>query len=91
MIMKMEKYWNLMHYCVFMHRGIPLLLHNSTDTYTMRQGNDHYVYHNAAMMAAIPNGCMTSTTTRECSPDQKGVQEVCELTDVSILARVDRV
>ena len=23
------------------------------------------------MMVTIPNGCLASTTTRECSPDQK--------------------
>ncbi|KAG7022326.1 hypothetical protein SDJN02_16057, partial [Cucurbita argyrosperma subsp. argyrosperma] len=39
------------------------------------QGNDHYVYHNAAMVVAIPNGYPTSTTTRECSSDQKWVME----------------
>ena len=34
--MKMEKYWDLMHYCVLMHRGMPLILHNSTDVYVMK-------------------------------------------------------
>ena len=38
-----------MHYCVFMHWGIPLTLHNSTDEYVTRQEYDHYGYHNAAM------------------------------------------
>ena len=59
----------LMHYCVFMHWGILFLFHNSTDAHTTKQGNDHYVYHNAAMTFAIPNGCPTSTATREYSSD----------------------
>ena len=44
-----------------------------TDTYVMRQENDHYVYHNADTIVAIPNRCPTSTTIRECSFDKKGV------------------
>ena len=53
--------------------GIPLLLHDSTDAYTRRQRNYHYVYHNATMMVVIPNGCPTSTATQKCLPDQKEV------------------
>ena len=48
MIIKMEKCWDLMHYCVLMHWGIHLLLYDSTNAYSTRQRNDHYVYHNAA-------------------------------------------
>ena len=38
-----------MYYCVLMHWGIPLILHDSTDAYVMRQENDHYAYHNVAI------------------------------------------
>ena len=56
------------HALLYAHAsGIPLLLHNSTDAYTTRQGNNHYIHHNVVVMVAIPNGCPTSTTTRECS------------------------
>ena len=89
MIMKMEKCWDLMHYCVLLHRGIPLLLHDSTNAYATRQGNDLYIYHNALVTVVIPNGCPPSTTTKECSPDQKGAQQVCKLTGGSMLARMD--
>ena len=58
-----------MHYCVLMHRGISLLLHDNTDAYATRLGNDHYVYHNVVVTVAIPNGCPTLTVTKECSPD----------------------
>ena len=34
-----------MHYSVLMH-----LLHDNTDAYATRQGNDHYVYHNVVVM-----------------------------------------
>ena len=61
-----------MHYCVLMHRGLSLILHDSTDVYATRQGKDHYVYHNAAVTVAIPNGCLTLTATKECSPIRKG-------------------
>ena len=40
---------------------IPLFLHDSTDVYTAGQENVHYVYHNAVLTVAIPNGCSTST------------------------------
>ena len=49
MIMKMEKYWDLMHYCVLMHWGIPFTLHDNTDAYVTRQENNHYGYNNAMM------------------------------------------
>ena len=39
-------------------------------------------------MVAIPNGCPTSTTPKECSPDKKEAQEVCEPTGGSILTRL---
>ena len=68
-IIKMERYWDLIHYCVLMHRGITLFLYDSTDAYANRQGNDHYVWYSVAVMAATPNGCLASTTPRECSPD----------------------
>ena len=38
-----------MHYCVLMHWRIPLTLHESTDTYVMRQENNHSGYHNVVM------------------------------------------
>ena len=60
-----------MHYCALLHREITLFLHDSTNAYAMRQENEHYVYHNAVMMVAIPNGYPASTATKECSPDQK--------------------
>ena len=87
----MEKCWNLIHYCVLMHRGILLFLHDSSDTYATRQRNVHYVCHNAAVTIATPNGCPTSTTTKECSPEKKMAQEVCESTSRFTLARVDGV
>ena len=74
-----------------MHRRIPLFLHNSTDVYATRQGNAHYVYHNTAVTVATSNWCPASTTTIECSTDQKRAQEVCELTSESILACENRV
>ena len=58
-----------MHYCVLMYGGISLLIHDSTDAYATRQGNNHYIYHNATVSVAIPNEYLTSTATRECSPD----------------------
>ena len=76
---------------MFMHGEISLFLHDSTNAYTTRQGSNHYVYHNVAVMVAISNGCLESTTPRECSPTGKGAQEMCEPTGVSILARVNRV
>ena len=88
---KKKKLWDLMHYWVLMHREIILFLHDSTDTYATRKENVYYVCHNAAMTVAIPNGCPTSTTTRECSSDHKGAQEVGEPTGGSIIVRVDRV
>ena len=36
MINKMKKYLDLMHFCVLMHRGILIFLHDSTDVYAMR-------------------------------------------------------
>ena len=80
-----------MYFCVLMRWGIPLILHCSTDAYAARQGNDHYVYHNVAVMVTIPNRYSTSIATKECSPDQKGGPEVCEPTGGSIVARVDHV
>ena len=38
-----------MHYCVLMHWGIPLTLHDSTNVYVTRQEYDHYGYHNVVM------------------------------------------
>ena len=69
--------------------GIPLIIHDSTSAYVTRQGNNHYVYYNAAMIVAIPDECPTSTATRECSPVQKRAQEVCEPTGGSILTRMN--
>ena len=80
-----------MRYCVLMHRGIPLIIHDNTDAYVMRQENDHYVYHITAMTVAIRNGCPASTATKECSLNHKGAQEVWEPTSESILALVDHV
>ena len=73
-----------------MHWGT-LFPRDSTDAYTTRQGNVHYVYHNTVVTVAIPYGCSASKAPGECSLDQKGAEEVCELTSGSIFARVDRV
>ena len=78
-------------HCVFMHQGYPFSFYDSTNMYTTRQENDRYVYHNVAMTVVIPNGRTASTTTRECSFDQKWAPEVCESTGGSIIARVGRV
>ena len=91
MIMKMEKCWDFMHYCVFMHWRIPIFLHDSTNAYTTRQENVHYVYHNAIVTVVIPNGCLTSITLKNARPTRKGAQEVYKLFRGSILARVGRV
>ena len=57
----------------FMNRWIPLLLfYDGTDAYTIGQGNDHYIYYNAATVA-IPNGCPTSTAPKNASPTRKGL------------------
>ena len=64
-----------MHYCVLMYWGIPLLIHDSTVMYAIRQGNNYYISHNAAVTVGIPNECLTSTTNRECSPDYKGARK----------------
>ena len=74
-----------------MHRGMPLFLNDNTDAYTIRQGNDHYVYHNVVVTAGTPNECSASTATRECLLEQKRAHEVCKPTGGSILAREDRV
>ena len=55
MIIKVEKCWDLMHYCVLMHRGIPLFLHDRTNVYTTRQGNVYYVCHNPVVTVTTPN------------------------------------
>ena len=59
--------------------------------YVTEYRNDQYVYHNDVMTTAIPNDCLTLTTTRECLSDKKRAQEVCEPTGESLLARVDYV
>ena len=48
MIIKMEICWDLMDYCVFMHCGIPLFM--VVWMRVTRQENDHYGYHNAAIV-----------------------------------------
>ena len=55
MIMKMEECWDLMDYCVFMHWGIPIF--KMVQTRVMRQENDHYGYHNAAMASRKNDHC----------------------------------
>ena len=77
-----------MHHCV-LHASGNLPFYDGTDTYVMRQKNDHYVYHNAATVT-IPTGCPT-IALGNASPTRKGAQEVCEPTGGSILARVGRV
>ena len=69
--------------------GHLFFFYDGRDAYVTKQENDHYVYHNAAMTVTISNGCLTSTTIRECLLDEKAVQEECELIGGSILARVD--
>ena len=44
-----------------------------TDAYTMRQENDHYVYHNIATVA-IPNVCLTSATLENAHLTMKGAR-----------------
>ena len=78
-IIKMERFRDLMHYCVLMHWRILLFYH------------DHYVWHSVAVTVATPNRCLVSTTPRVCSLDQKGVQEVYEPTGGSRLTCVGHV
>ena len=52
--------------CIHALGDIPI---HSRDAYTTRQGNVHYVYHNAAVMVDILNGCPASTAPGECSLD----------------------
>ena len=77
-----------MHHCVFMHQVIAFF-YDGTDAYTMRQKNDHYVYHNDTTVAA-PNECPTSTTSKNARPTMKGAHKVCKPTGGFILACVDR-
>ena len=72
-----------MHYCVYMHWGIPLS--------TTRQENVHYVYHNVAVMITILMGVQHQQLPVNAHSTRKGAKEVCEPTDGFILARVDRV
>ena len=51
--MEMEKYWDLMHYCVLMHREIPLFLHDSTNANATRQENDHLMHYCVLMHREI--------------------------------------
>ena len=67
--------------------GYPYSFYDGTNTYITKQGNNHYVYHNATTMVDISNECPASTTNRECLPDMKGAQEVYKPTGGSILAR----
>ena len=48
-----------MHYCVLMHCGMPLFLHDRTNAYTNGQRNDHYVLHNAVVTITSSNWCLT--------------------------------
>ena len=64
--------------------------YDGTNTYITRQENDNDVYRNVVMVA-IPNRCLTSTTPENAHLTKKEVQEVCELTSGSILARVNYV
>ena len=52
--------------------GYLFSFYDGTDSYVKKEKNDHYVYHNAATVIAIPNECLASRTTRECSPDKTG-------------------
>ena len=74
-----------------MHRGIPLFLDDIVHM-CMLLGRGMFIMFDIVLRDGVtPNGCPTSTTTRECSPDQKGVEEVCKPTSRSILERVDHV
>ena len=70
--MKIEKCWDLMHYCMLMHSGIPHIFYNSTDAYATRQRNDHYVYHNGVVTVAIPNGCRHHQLPKNARSTKKG-------------------
>ena len=74
-----------------MHWGIPIFLHDGTDTFTTRQKNDHYVLHNATMKATTSSRCPAQRVTRACSLDKERGPVVCEPTGGSTLARVGHV
>ena len=71
-----------MDYCVLMYWGIPILIYDSTDAYATRQGNNHYIYHNAAIQQLPENACRLT---------RKGPESVRTDLLVHILACVDRV
>ena len=45
--------------------------YDSTDTYTTRQENDHYIYYNGTTVA-IPKGCLSTIVLENASPTNKG-------------------
>ena len=53
-----------MHYCVLMHWGIPLCLHNGTNVYTNEERNDHYVLNVTFPGRKCANLVNLSTTTQ---------------------------
>ena len=59
-----EKCWDLMHYCMFMHKRM-CLFYDGTNVYATCKKNDHYVHHNAATIV-ISNRCQDNNSSREC-------------------------
>ena len=57
-----------------------------TYAYTMRQENDHYVYHNIATVA-IPNECLTSVTPENAHPTMKGARRCANHSHVWTVCR----
>ena len=55
-ILKTEKYYDLMHYVYSCIGGIPLFHHEGTNAYTTRQVKYRYVLHNAAVTVTNSNG-----------------------------------
>ena len=64
-----RKCWELMHHCV-LHASENFSFYYGMDMYVIRQKNDHYVYHNVAVVT-IPIGCLT-TAPKNASPTRKG-------------------
>ena len=55
-MLKTEKYWDLMHYICSCIRGTPLFLHEGTDAYIQWQDNDRYALHSAAVTVLVLTG-----------------------------------
>ena len=71
MIMKIKKYWDFIHYCVRID-GYPFSF-TIVRTCTLQDRWTIIIF--IIMLLAIPDECLTSTATREFSPDKKGAQK----------------